>query len=108
MGLDHRDHRDLRAEGGQGEGGGGGGHIFKMGPKPIGSPIGQRIGRAPGSYWGQNGHPIGSPIGSTPKSNTCTLPFNESFILNCLKLCRNLLAPCVHVLVPYLSMKDAT
>ena len=24
MGLDHRDHRDLRAEGGQGEGGGGG------------------------------------------------------------------------------------
>ena len=60
-----------------------GGHIFKMVPKPIGSPIGQRIGRAPGSYWGQNGHPIGSPIGSTPKSNTCTLPFNVSFILNC-------------------------
>ena len=25
MGLDHRDHRGLRAEGGQGEGGGGGG-----------------------------------------------------------------------------------
>ena len=24
MGLDHRDHRGLRAEGGQGEGGGGG------------------------------------------------------------------------------------